>query len=89
MNQSNNTPKMNYNLTPGSQAVADAIYAEQEANGGIGASLKDICIDTGFSANVVKGHLGDLFKKDVITVDLAEYSSFLEHDLYYHNDWSE
>ena len=88
MNQSNTPQMKNVQLTSGSQAVADAIYNEQEANGGIGASLKDICIDTGFSKNVVKGHLRDLFEKDIIMVDLAIYSG-ASADLYYHNDWSE
>lgn len=78
---------MNKSLSPQSQAVAQAIYNEQEANGGIGASLKDICIDTGLSADVVKGHLGDLFNKDIIMVARKEDSSYLPHDLYYHNDY--
>jgi hypothetical protein len=78
----------NYKLTPQSEMVAQAIYNEQEANGGIGASLKDIQIDTGLPVNVIKGHLGDLFKKDVIMVDLAKHS-YAGVDLYYHNDWSE
>ncbi len=76
-------------LTNQSEAVAKAIFNEQEANGGIGASLQDIHIDTGLPINVIKGHLADLFNKDIIMVDRKEDSSYLPHDLYYHNDWSE
>lgn len=88
MQNNTNTPEMSIKLTNQSEAVAKAIFNEQEANGGIGASLQDIHIDTELPINVIKGHLGDLFKKGIISVDLKKYSG-ASADLYYHNDWSE
>ena len=76
-------------LSTQSEAVAKAIFNEQEENGGIGASLQDIHIDTNLPKNVIKGHLSDLFNKGIIMVLRKEDSGYLPHDLYTHNDWSE
>lgn len=65
-------------LTPQSQVVADAIAHEQE---GLGCSFQDIVDYTELPENVVKGHLSDLFKKDIIMVLLAKDSG-LSVDLY-------
>lgn len=79
---------MSHTLTPQSQAVAEAIYNEQDLGGGIGASLQEICKATGLSPKIVRGNLGDLFKKGIIDIDFAKDSG-ASCDLYYHNDWSE
>ena len=62
------------NLTPASAAVAAAILAIQEREGGLGATILDIAQETGMDAKAIRGNLADLTKRGIVEIDLCVHS---------------
>lgn len=73
-------------MTNQSAKVAQAVLDIQEMEGGMGASLQEICKETGMSSKIVRGNLGDLVKKGIVEVD-PKKASGAAYDMYYHNDY--
>lgn len=73
-------------LTNQSEAVAEAILDIMEMEGGMGASLKEICKETGLHSKIVRGNLGDLVKKGIVDVDPKKVSG-AAYDMFYHKDY--
>lgn len=74
------------NMTPASEAVANAIWNHQEYNGGMGASIEEIAEATGMDPKAIRGNLADLVKRELVYVDLKKHSG-ASCDMWYRTDY--
>ena len=74
------------NLTPASAAVAAAILAIQEREGGLGATILDIAKETSMDPTAIRGNLADLSKRGIVTIDLCVHSG-AAFDMWYSNEY--
>jgi len=73
-------------LTPASAAVAAAILAIQEREGGMGANIREIAKETSMDPKAIRGNLADLTKRGIVEVDLAQHSG-AAFDMWYSNEY--